>query len=204
MLYWVTMPRWIRKLYPGCIWEMPRNSKKIYLTFDDGPHPEITPYVLEMLKRYNAKATFFCIGKNVQAHPELYDRILEEGHSVGNHTYSHLNGWKSGCPEYLADIAEARRWIKSVLFRPPYGRIKRSQLTQIRKEGYKPVMWNVLSADFDKRLRPEDCIRNVTGSAGPGAVIVFHDSEKAWPRLEKTLPAVLEYYSKAGYSLDRI
>jgi peptidoglycan/xylan/chitin deacetylase (PgdA/CDA1 family) len=181
---------------------MPRDGKKIYLTFDDGPHPEITPYVLNQLKEYDARATFFCIGKNVEAHPALYARILQEGHSVGNHTYSHINGWKTGGREYAADIARARTLIKSPLFRPPYGRIKRSQLKFLKQEGYRPVMWNILSGDFDKRLGPEDCKRNVIGSAETGAVIVFHDSEKAWPRLEQALPGVLKFFSANGYSFE--
>jgi hypothetical protein len=183
---------------------MPREGKKIYLTFDDGPHPQITSYVLDQLKAYNARATFFCIGKNVEAHPALYARILQEGHSVGNHTYSHMNGWKAGNREYAEDIARARNLIKGPLFRPPYGRIKRSQLKLLRQEGYTPVMWNILSGDFDKRLGPEDCMRYVIGSAGTGAVIVFHDSEKAWPRLEGALPGILKYFSANGYSFERI
>ena len=168
MYYWVTIPRWLRAFYPGCTWEMDRHEKKIYLTFDDGPHPEITNFVLDQLRAFDARASFFCIGKNVAAWPEVFDRIRAEGHAVGNHTYHHLNGRKTADDLYLDDIRKSGRLIESPLFRPPYGRISRSQLRAIREKGLKPVMWSVLSADFDENIRAEDCIRHVMKHAEIG------------------------------------
>lgn len=204
MFYMVSTPRWLRALYPGCIWNMPKEGLRLYLTFDDGPHPAITSFVLDQLKRFDAKATFFCLGKNVGLYPETYDRILSEGHAVGNHTYSHMNGWNHSEKDYLRDISDASGLIHSRLFRPPYGRLRRGQLQSLRAAGYRPVMWNVLSGDFDNAIDGQICIRNVIRNAASGSVIVFHDSEKAWPRLEVALPELLEYYSGKGYSFEKI
>ncbi len=193
---------------------MPGSGKKLYLTFDDGPHPVATPFVLDQLRQYQAKGTFFCIGKNVEAYPGIYRQILDEGHAVGNHTQQHLNGWKTPNDVYLADIAHAARQIDSVLFRPPYGRITRFQARMIRQMGLSPgvtaaepvsiIMWDVLSADFDTGLLPEDCVKNVIGNARPGSIIVFHDSEKAWPRLQYALPRVLKYFSREGFTFEAV
>ena len=173
----------------------------MYLTFDDGPHETATPFVLDQLKQYNAKATFFCIGKNVAAHQEIYQRILKEGHSVGNHTYNHINGWKVSDEVYLEEIQQTKELIKSNLFRPPYGRIKRSQLKKLQTPNSKIqiIMWDVLSGDFDTNLTPEACLGYVLYHTKPGSIIVFHDSTKAMERMQYALPKVLEHFSKEGY-----
>jgi len=206
MFYLVKTPWWVSKwIYPAYAWRMPAGQKKIYLSFDDGPHPEATPFVLDTLKKYQAKASFFCIGKNVAAHPELYKRILLEGHTVGNHTQNHYNGWKTADADYLANIKEASQFIDSKLFRPPYGRITRFQAQQVQERlGLTIVMWSVLSGDFDTELDPQKCSRNVRKNAGDGSIIVFHDSEKAMSRLTYALPGVLEYFSARGFSFDKI
>jgi peptidoglycan/xylan/chitin deacetylase (PgdA/CDA1 family) len=187
---------------------MPANEHAVYLTFDDGPHPQITPWVLEQLKKYNALATFFCIGKNVLLYPEVYERIQAEGHSVGNHTQHHVNGWKVSTETYLDDVRAAAQIIKSRLFRPPYGRIKKAQAAQIKnalqQEDAKIVMWDVLSADFDAALSPEQCVELVLKNATAGSVIVFHDSEKAAPNLQFALPKVLEALSRRKYVFKRL
>jgi peptidoglycan/xylan/chitin deacetylase (PgdA/CDA1 family) len=178
----------------------------VYLTFDDGPHPKITPWVLDVLKKFEAKATFFCVGSNVEKYPEIYRRILEEGHRVGNHTHRHLNSKKVSEKEWLEDVSIASRWIGSDIFRPPYGRITRFQEKALReaKPGFRTIMWSVLSGDFDPSLKAEDCSKIVCKHTGSGGIIVFHDSEKAWPRLEKSLPASLEYLSNRGFSFQSI
>lgn len=202
MNYFVKTPWWLKKLFPKRVWEMDTGRKIIYLTFDDGPHPVATPFVLEQLKKYQAKATFFCIGKNVEAYPDIYQRILEEGHKPGNHTQDHLNGWKTDTAVYLENIQQAGKSIKSSLFRPPYGRISSAQARQLKE--YKVVMWTVLSGDFDTSLSNEKCLTNVLSHAKAGSIIVFHDSEKAWERMSFVLPAVLEHFSKKGYEFGVI
>lgn len=206
MFYFVKTPGWLRKLYPGCTWRLSTEEKIIYLTFDDGPHPVATSFVLEALKKYRAKATFFCIGKNVLEQPELYNRIVDEGHSVGNHTFNHLNGWKTKDDAYLHDIAEAKKYIDASLFRPPYGRITKFQLNLLSTERFNltPVMWTVLSGDFDVKLDKHKCLQNVIKNTGEGSIVVFHDSEKAFDRMEFALPKMLEYFTKKGYRFEKI
>lgn len=207
MFYLITNPWLLRKFYKDCIWQMPKTSeKKIYLTFDDGPHPIATPFVLEELKKYNAKATFFCIGKNVVEHPELYKRIIDEGHKVGNHTYNHLNGWKTEDALYMDNIAEAKKYIDSDLFRPPYGRITKFQLQLLKKSKFKLriIMWSVLSGDFDQKLSPEKCLKNVVENIKNNSIIVFHDSEKAFTRLRYVLPETLKTLTGKGFQFDKI
>ena len=206
MFYLAKTPKWVKKLFPASIWEMPANGKTLYLTFDDGPHTEITGFVLDELLKYNAKATFFCIGSNVLKNPLIFNRILTEKHGVGNHTHNHLDGWKTSNSAYLQNIAEASRYIDSDLFRPPYGRITTKQQKQLQT-GNRPfiiVMWSVLSGDFDVKITPEKCCENVLKNAENGSVIVFHDSEKAYERLKYTLPAVLKYFSEKGYRFEKI
>jgi peptidoglycan-N-acetylglucosamine deacetylase len=174
----------------------------LFLTFDDGPVPEITPWVLDCLKEYNAKATFFCVGENVTRHPDIFGRILSEGHSVGNHTYNHLNGWKTSLPDYIENIQRCVE-IDSDLFRPPYGRMTLPQY-RLLSQSYRIIMWDVLSTDFDLRISGSTCYRRVIQNAGKGSVIVFHDSIKAAERLCYCLPKVLEYYRDKGYSFKRI
>ena len=206
MFYLSKMPRWISAFYKQCIWSVPVTEKKVFLSFDDGPHPTITPFVLDELKKYNARASFFCIGKNVLAFPEVYKRIIDEGHAVGNHSFNHLNGWKTNDAIYLDDIAEAKKYIDSNLFRPPYGRITRFQLDQLNKPRFKlkTVMWTVLSGDFDTKITPEKCLENVMNNCKPGSIIVFHDSEKAMERMRFALTGTLEQLSKQGYSFEKL
>ena len=203
MFYFVKTPGWLKKIYDSYTWSISVKDKILYLTFDDGPHPEATPFVLKELKKHNILATFFCIGKNVVAYPDIYDQIIREGHSIGNHTYNHLNGWKANNDDYLNDIALAANEIDSYLFRPPYGRITSFQAKQLKTvmKGKEPkvIMWDVLSGDFDTSCSPQQCLANVLFASVPGSIIVFHDSEKAFPRLEYALPRVLQYFSKKGY-----
>jgi len=206
MLYLVKTPWWIKKwIYPAYQWSMPGQQKKIYLSFDDGPHPLATTFVLDELKKYNAKATFFCIGKNVATYPDLYQRILTEGHATGNHTHDHLNGWKTNDKLYFENIAKAEKYIDSNLFRPPYGRITRFQARQaIDKLGFTIVMWSVLSGDFDVRITPQKCWGNVKRSAANGSIIVFHDSEKAMERMSYALTQVLSYFGNLGFAFEKL
>jgi len=206
LFYFVKSPFWLKKIYSDLFWEIPTIQKKIYLTFDDGPHPTITMKVLDVLKTYNAKATFFCIGNNVVKYPEVYKRIIDEGHTVGNHTFNHLNGWKTTDELYLNDINKAIENIDSNLFRPPYGRISRFQIQQLLKPKYKMklIMWSVLSGDFDPDISDEKCLNNVLLSTKEGSIIVFHDSEKAAEKMLYALPKVLEHFSKKGFSFEKI
>ena len=206
MFYLVKTPWLVRKfIYPRYVWHLPSAEKTIYLSFDDGPHPQATNFVLEQLDSYGARGTFFCLGKNVMAYPEIYKSILLNGHTTGNHTHDHLNGWKVDDEAYFKNIFQASEYIDSNLFRPPYGRITRFQARQvIERMQYKIVMWSVLSGDFDRKLSPEDCYRNVVKAAGPGSIIVFHDSEKSFPALRYALPGVLDYFSQRGYSFRNI
>lgn len=205
-MYLIKTPWWLRALYPGLTWRMPREEKTLYLTFDDGPHETATPFVLDQLAHYQAKASFFCIGKNVQAHPDIYQRIQQEGHAVGNHTHNHLNGWKTDDAAYLADIEQAGKYINSRLFRPPYGRMRRSQWQQLKQQqpGMQAIMWDVLSADFDTRLTGEACAAYVLYHAAPGSIVLFHDSAKAWDRMHLALPKVLDHFSKAGWTFKAL
>ncbi len=202
MLYLVKTPWWFKKLYANRLWSVPTAEKELYLTFDDGPHETATPFALQQLKLFNAKASFFCIGKNVIAHPEIYQTILADGHTTANHTHTHVNGWKTPANEYLQNIQQASAHINSRLFRPPYGRITSFQAKLLHQNPafhFKIVMWDVLSGDFDTALSPETCLKNVTGNAGSGSIIVFHDSTKAYERMSYALPRVLEYFSSKGY-----
>jgi len=200
-MYFIKTPWWLKEIYPNLIWNMNRHEKVLYLTFDDGPHPTATPFVLEQLQSYNAKATFFCIGKNVQEHTALYQQIIAAGHNVGNHTQQHLNGWKTNINKYLQDIQEAQLHIGSSLFRPPYGRIKKAQAASLieKKPQFKIIMWDILSGDFDTTISSEKCYSNVIKNAKEGSIIVFHDSTKAWDRMHVALPKVLQYFSAKGF-----
>ncbi len=206
MFYTIRTPGWIKWIFRHSTWEIKGTGKKIFLSFDDGPHPHITPFVLDELKKYHAKATFFCIGKNVVEHPETYNRILQEGHAVGNHSYNHLNGWKTSCEDYLENIEMAAAHIDSQLFRPPYGRITHKQHRQLRKrkKPFSIIMWSVLSGDFDVNITAMQCSENVTRHAKSGSVIVFHDSEKAFDRLKYALPVVLKDLSERGFQFEKI
>lgn len=203
-MYLVKTPWILKSLYPSLIWNIKTEDKKLYLTFDDGPHPKATSFVLDILKQYNAQATFFCIGKNVVENRDVYDRIIAEGHKVGNHTQNHLNGWKTDDETYLENIKQAALNIDSNLFRPPYGRISRFQIKLLKQLKFKIIMWDVLSGDFDITLSKEKCLNNVILQATSGSIIVFHDSEKAWERLEYALPNVLEYFTQKGFEFHSL
>lgn len=208
MFYFVKTPWWLKRIYGSYEWHMNTAEKKLFLTFDDGPHPEATPFVLQQLKQYGALATFFCIGKNVVQFPAVYKQIQNEGHTVGNHTYNHLNGWKTANDVYMSDISKAADIIHSSLFRPPYGRITSFQAKNLpaAMKGRKArvIMWDVLSGDFDKKIDGKQCLENVIFNAGPGSIIVFHDSEKALERLKYSLPRILTHFSEKGFSFGSL
>lgn len=200
-MYLAKSPLWLQWLYPKLIWHKNRKEKSIYLTFDDGPIPVVTPFVLNTLKKFDAKATFFCIGDNVRKYQDIFSMVQADGHTIGNHTYNHLKGWKTDNKEYLHNFEQCAELTGHRLFRPPYGRIKRSQIKMI-KELYPAteiIMWDILSGDWDKNISPEKCIQNVLKNAQNGSVIVFHDSEKAFDRLKHALPAVLTALNEQGF-----
>lgn len=214
-------------LYPKLVWRMPAQEKKVYLTFDDGPVPGPTDFVLETLKQYNAIATFFCIGDNVQKHPEVFTKILAAGHAVGNHTFNHLKGWSTPLPTYLENVRQCEEMLSRIiirlpidrqlpittsnqqpaassrLFRPPFGRITRSQIKAL-KEKYKIIMWDVLTQDYRQIMTPDKCIRGTIEATRAGSVVVFHDSYKAERNLMFSLPRYLEYLSAEGYTFGKL
>ncbi|RVU89799.1 polysaccharide deacetylase family protein [Flavobacterium columnare] len=213
MFYWVKTQNFIRCLFFNYIWFIPNKSKTIYLTFDDGPTPEVTEWVLDLLKEHNIKATFFCIGKNIKEYPKIFKRILSEGHSIGNHTYNHINGWKNSTHEYLNDIISCEKTIAEnsginqsnfKIFRPPYGKIRPNQSKELKKRGYKIIMWDILTADFDLSISNEECIKNATQKIESGSIIVFHDSKKAYYHLKNCLPKAITFYKEQGFSFDII
>ena len=206
------IPTLLKHLLPNRLWNLPKDEQAIYLSFDDGPIPEVTPWVLEQLQQYDAKATFFCIGDNVRKHPEIFQKIISEGHAVGNHSFNHLNGWRTRSHLYLENVLQAQKEMEqymveatgSRLFRPPYGRLKEQQARLLRENDFKVVMWDVLSVDYKQRLSPENCFKNVVNNAEAGSIIVFHDSLKAEKNMKATLPRVLEYYSRRGFEFRSI
>jgi peptidoglycan/xylan/chitin deacetylase (PgdA/CDA1 family) len=211
--YWIKTNSLIKRIFSNYIWDIPNVDNKIYLTFDDGPTPKITEWVLDILKEHQIKATFFCIGKNIQKHSAIFNKIIDNGHAIGNHTFNHLNGWNTLNEEYLKDIGACRSEIRlqyvpenlqSNLFRPPYGKIKTTQSKKLRQLGYKIIMWDVLSADFDQCISPEKCLENVLQHTQSGSVIVFHDSVKAFKNLKHTLPKSIEILKQRGFEFDVI
>jgi len=202
-MYLVKTPQFIQQLFPNFTWRIPTEEKVLYLTFDDGPIPEVTNWVLDQLKAYEAKATFFCVGDNVRKYFDVFQQVTAEGHAVGNHTLNHLNGWLTENIPYFHNVRHCANLVNSVIFRPPYGRLKPKQ-SQFLQRHYRVVMWDVLSGDFDATISPEQCLANVTNNAGPGSIIVFHDSIKAGERLHYTLPRVLEHFSQLGYRFERL
>lgn len=203
-MYLKKTPFWLKAYYPNLIWNKNRNEKKVYLTFDDGPTPEITDWVLDQLETHKAMASFFLIGKNVEAHPEIVKRILDLGHTIGNHTQNHMNGWKNKNQDYLLEVDKCAKSVESNFFRPPYGRIKRPQAKTLLRKGYEIIMWDVLSGDFDIKSSYEDCLKTVKNGVENGSIIVFHDSQKAWPRLKECLPKTLEYLQSEGYEMTAL
>ncbi|MEO8516165.1 MAG: polysaccharide deacetylase family protein [Flavobacterium sp.] len=208
--YWIKTHWLIKRLFNNQVWDIPNHENKIYLTFDDGPTPKITEWVLALLKEHNIKATFFCIGHNIEKQPEIFKKVIENEHSIGNHTFNHLLGWKTPTKDYLENVS----WCKSeinklqtadlLLFRPPYGKIKPSQSKELRNLGYKIIMWDVLTADFDQKISPEKCLENATRKVTSGSVIVFHDSIKAFPNLKYALPKTIEFLKEKGFVFDKI
>lgn len=198
-------PQFVRSYYPSLLWDLP-SSDSIYLTFDDGPHPEITPWVLDQLAHFDAKATFFCLGEQIRKHPHLLRQIHDQGHQIGNHTYHHLKGWHVSDQKYIADVDACDQLLNeiglaSVLFRPPYGRIKKSQIRALSDK--KIIMWSHLSWDFDSKMNL-NCAINKLKKVTPGSIIVFHDSSKAWGKLAQMLPEVLSCYREKGFKIAAI
>lgn len=251
-MYLVKSPFFLKWYYPNLIWHKTRREKTIYLTFDDGPIPIVTAFVLKTLEDYNAKATFFCIGDNIIKHPDIFSKVTSAGHSIGNHTFNHFNGWETNDETYIENVLKAQSLTQTNLFRPPYGRIKKSQIARLKVDGWKmegkkrairsqksevgnqpqphplplnsnlypltnnpipstfhlpalhPIMWDVLSGDFDTTLAPEKCYQNVVRNAQNGSIIVFHDSLKAFKRLEYALPKVLKYFTEKGFRFEKL
>ena len=212
--YIVKTPGLIKIIFYKWIWSFSKKEKVIYLTFDDGPTPEITNWTLNELKKHNAKATFFCIGKNILEHPTVFQKIINEGHSVGNHTHNHLKGLKTAKEEYLNNVLLAEETMqqfnyatsqqKSMLFRPPYGKLTLKQASALRKKGYKIIMWDVLSADFDTTISAKKCLENVIKNTQNGSILVFHDSVKASEKLKYVLPKILNFYASKNYTFKNI
>lgn len=198
-----TTPYILRLFYPSLLWRMPKGERKIYITFDDGPHPAITPQVLDILKEFNAKATFFCVGNNVRKYKETFEMIVKDGHSVGNHTYNHEKGWNTNTKDYVDSVHNANDLINSALLRPPHGRITSTQIRALKND-FRLIAWSVISYDWDKTLNPDDCFKNVIRNTDDGSIIVFHDSEKAVNNMIPTLKKVLKYYSDKGFSFERL
>ncbi len=192
-----SFPQFIKYIAPAYTWWAKTKGKNLYFTFDDGPHPQITPWVLNELAKYNAKASFFCVGENVAKFPETYQLILQQGHTVGNHSYNHLKGWITSNELYFENVQKAATLIKSKLFRPPYGKMKPSQAKYLKKE-YELIMWSHLSRDYEPNLAIEESL-NALKKAGPGAIFVFHDSEKSFSNLQLLLPELLSYFHNRGF-----
>jgi peptidoglycan/xylan/chitin deacetylase (PgdA/CDA1 family) len=199
----VRPPYLLRKVYSQGIWRKDKREKKIYLTFDDGPVPDVTPWVLDVLKAHSIEATFFCVGENVQKHPDLYSRIIDEQHAVGNHTYNHLSGWKTTLPTYLKNVEQCEKYVQSKLFRPPYGRIRKKQERALEQR-YTIVMWDVLSGDYDQKISPQKCLENAINYTRNGSIIVFHDSLKAQNNLQYALPRFIEEAKAKGYVFAKL
>jgi peptidoglycan/xylan/chitin deacetylase (PgdA/CDA1 family) len=203
-----------KRMFPNYVWDIPSTKKTIYLTFDDGPTPEITNWTLDVLKQHNAKATYFCIGKNVKKHPDIFQNILNDGHVIGNHTNNHVKGWRTSTKDYLTNIDKAQKIIdseiinqkslKANLFRPPYGQISPKQGKALMQLNYNIVMWNVLSFDWDNSISNQTCLENVIKNTSDGSIVVFHDSIKASNNMKYALPKTLEHFSKKGFSFKSI
>jgi peptidoglycan/xylan/chitin deacetylase (PgdA/CDA1 family) len=210
----IKTPAVAKKMFPNYVWDIATTRKELYLTFDDGPTPEITNWTLDILDQYHAKASFFCIGANVEKHPSIFKRILSKGHTIGNHTQNHLKGWSTKTQNYLSDVKEAETTINTILvnekiskvslFRPPYGQIKPQQSKNIRALGYQIIMWDVLSFDWEQDISEEQCLENVISKSKPGSIIVFHDSVKASKNMRYALPKVLAFFSNKGFEFKSL
>ncbi len=203
---WFYVPVWVDAVFPRRVWRVRTNSREkiIYLTFDDGPTANLTDYILTELDKYQAKATFFCVGGNMQKFPDKLKQIESLGHKIGNHTFSHLNGFKTETLPYIDDVKNASEFYQTKLFRPPYGKLRSSQAKIVLQQGYKIIMWSVLTYDFDKHLDAETAWRNIVKHTKPGSIIVFHDNEKARKNIEILLPEFLEYYHSQGYKFHTL
>jgi peptidoglycan/xylan/chitin deacetylase (PgdA/CDA1 family) len=205
-MYLIKSPLLLKWYYPSLVWNKSRTDKVIYLTFDDGPIPDVTDFVLKTLNSFKAKATFFCIGDNIVKHPQVFERLLADGHRIGNHTYNHLKGWETGNHTYVQNFSKCQELTGTALFRPPYGRIKKAQINLIKTlhPNIQIIMWDVLSGDFDTKLSPENCLKNVIKHAGNGSIIVFHDSLKAYDRLQYALPRTLKHFQDLGFTFSTL
>jgi peptidoglycan/xylan/chitin deacetylase (PgdA/CDA1 family) len=215
-MHFFTVPSTIQWLIPSCTWRKEGQEKVIYLTFDDGPHPEITAWVIDELKKHQIKATFFCVGENLKKHTETAKQLLTEGHQIGNHTMHHIKGWKHKNDDYLRDIESCETEIREIheqldiekaqprLFRPPYGQIKPSQIKLLRNKGYEIIQWSDLSCDYDKHLNCEKSLSALVKNAKPGSIVVFHDSEKAEHQLKQILPSYLEAMLAEGFTFETL
>ncbi len=203
IMFKYTIPHLLRWIFPNYTWKVKTTKKVVYFTFDDGPHPEITLWVLEQLAVYNAKATFFMVGENIVKHPEIFEQVKQKGHQIGNHTFNHLNGWKTNNDEYFQNMERCQQLTKTNLFRPPYGRIKNSQAKHISKT-HKIIMWNRLSRDYDINLNIQESLKAMKLLPANGAIFVFHDSEKAFKNIQIILPQLLQFYKEEGYEFERI
>jgi peptidoglycan/xylan/chitin deacetylase (PgdA/CDA1 family) len=199
----LVIPDFFKLLYPKIIKSFPKAKGKLFFTFDDGPNPSVTPFILDILEKYNAKATFFCTGENVEKHPEIYMMIKNGGHATGNHTYSHINGFKCSKNKYIEDVDRASLYIHSEIFRPPYGKLLPSQYVALAKV-FKIVFWDVIAFDYNVNLKPEDCVKIVLNKTKDGSIIVFHDNNKAKERVLNALPIVLEHFKNLGFTFDCI
>lgn len=209
-MYFVRIPNIIKKLFPRLIWDLPNEEHKVYLTFDDGPHPEITPWILKQLKKTDTKATFFCLGEHVEKYPEILQQILSEGHRVGNHGYKHLNGWKTNDDDYLQDYLKGQEMLRftqndTLLFRPAYGKIKKSQIPNLKSQipNAQIINWSLMAGDFDATISSEKVYSNLQ-RVQSGDIVVLHDNEKAWKHLQYCLPKFLEFCKMKNYNLNTI
>jgi len=199
----VRLPGFITSLYTSAIWRFPETDRVVYLTFDDGPNPEVTTWVLNLLREEDIQATFFCVGENVMKYPEVYRQVLEDGHSVGNHTFNHWQGLKHFDRDYFKNIEKAKIYINSNLFRPPHGWLKTTQYHFLKKR-FRIIMWDLISCDYDNRLKPEQVLRNITDFVRPGSIITFHDSIKAKPNMVEVLPQAIRWMKEQGYRFEAI
>jgi peptidoglycan/xylan/chitin deacetylase (PgdA/CDA1 family) len=198
------MPGWVQKVFQGWMWRKTAKANTIYLTFDDGPSPEGTQWILDTLEAYEAKATFFCVGANAESYPRLLNQMVEKGHSLGNHTYHHLDAWRVTASHYVNNVQEADLLIQSALFRPPYGKITPSLGRKLKQEGFEVVMWDILTYDFDKKVNTGKALRKIVKKTRPGSIVVFHDHPKALPQLKEMLPAYLHQIRQNGYQLNHL
>jgi peptidoglycan/xylan/chitin deacetylase (PgdA/CDA1 family) len=202
-LFLIQPKSFLRKIYPQAIWRVPEKEKVIYLTFDDGPIPSLTEWVLDELKKYNAKATFFCVGANILKHKSIFERITAEQHAVGNHTMHHVKGFKNNVKDYMDEVNACGNLTGNSMFRPPYGQLKRSQYKALRDRGYKIVFWDVISYDYEK-IHEEVCLRNVLDNCKNGSIVLFHDNIKAEKNLRYALPLFLKHFANLQFKFKAL